>query len=345
MFSPIANDWRLVGGVLGLGVFVFSCGGGGKSEGQAIGAFVPNQSWEKALSVSEVDGLNWKRDEGFLIAGHTVPTLLILEEGYRLFTSAPQRGQIAVHASPDAVNWTPQARLDLAAQPEACRGMALDLSVQYLPDGYRLVVENWERGSGLMDPSGSTAAQATSPTTFCAWRSSDGEHWEAESQALVWRDDEPTWPSGLEFFQSQGESAVYYVDTHPDLDGIRRSSVVGSRVEAGARETLLGRSMVDPNPVHLLEGGVRLFHTRALDGALAYADSTDGLAFGKSQGLKGLSGQTCFSPPERPSKPDACFLDPFFLRLVDGRMLIYFSVFESLEGGVERRGIGRAWSL
>jgi len=309
-----------------------------------LGAFSHADALGLGLSVGQTEGLDWERDPGFLIPGHTVPTLLILENGYRLFSSAPQRGQIAVHQSSDGLQWTPRQNLDLSSQDESCSGMALDLSVQKRSNGYRLMVETWSNNRGLMDPSGKTAPQVESPTRFCTWTSKDGDSWTPEG-ALVWQDSDPTWPSGLESFQYDLKTAIYYVDTHPDLDGIRRADLRGDTVVVGPRKTLLPEAHVDPNPVHLLEGGVRLYHTRALEGTLAYSDSKNGVVFGESKPLKGLSGQLCYSPPERPSAPDACYLDPFFLRLSDGRKIMYFSIFESLPGGVERRGIGRAFGL
>jgi hypothetical protein len=342
-------NWLFNGGLplagalfLGLGLGA-GCGDSGSKSGAELGAFVPQNAWERGLSVSQSKGQVWERDADFFISGHTVPTLLVLEQGYRLFSSAPQRGQIAVHSSVDGVQWVPGPNLDLSAQSEACPGMALDLSVQRIPEGYQLIVETWANGRGLMDPSGQATPQKESPTRFCTWTSPDGDHWTA-SGSLVWKDSDSTWPSGLEGFQNNGESALYYVDTRPELDGIRRAVLEDGTVKAGARKTLLPKAHVDPNPVHLLEGGVRLYHTRVLAGALAYADSKDGLVFAKSKLLKGLSGQICYAPPERPSAPDACYLDPFFLRLQDNRQVLYFSLFESLPGGVERRGIGRAWS-
>jgi hypothetical protein len=334
---------RLAGALFFGGIVLGGCGSTGSEGAAELGAFSPENSWEQGLSVSASKGLVWQRDSGFLIAGHTVPTLLILDNGYRMFSSAPQRGQIATHFSTDGVQWEPGPNLELGAQSEACPGMALDLSVLRVSGGYQLIVETWANGRGLMDPTGLAAPQRESPTRFCTWTSTDGDLW-VPGGPLRWKDAEATWPSGLEGFQSEGVNALYYVDTHPELDGIRRAQLQGDAVLAGARKTVLPEAHVDPNPVHLLEGGVRLYHTQVLAGALAYADSKDGLVFGNSVALKGLSGQLCYTPPERPSAPDACFLDPFFIRLPDNRQLLYFSLFETLPGGVERRGIARAWS-
>jgi len=215
-------NWLFNGGLplagalfLGLGLGA-GCGDSGSKSGAELGAFVPQNAWERGLSVSQSKGQVWERDADFFISGHTVPTLLVLEQGYRLFSSAPQRGQIAVHSSVDGVQWVPGPNLDLSAQSEACPGMALDLSVQRIPEGYQLIVETWANGRGLMDPSGQATPQKESPTRFCTWTSPDGDHWTA-SGSLVWKDSDSTWPSGLEGFQNNGESALYYVDTRPEL--------------------------------------------------------------------------------------------------------------------------------
>lgn len=341
------SKWLTVLGALGFALPQFGCSGSSSPSGSPIPSIEPVRAWERALSLPKDRGMRFERDAGFLIQGHTVPTILVLDTGYVLFSSAPERGQIALHISEDGVSWKAHSRLDLSSQPAECGPMALDVSVQYVDEGYRLLVETWSTRTGLTDPSGKAGPPPKeSPTTFCAWRSRDGLQWRAESKAIAWEDKKATWPSGLEFLQLESEQRVFYTDTYPDLDGIRVAQITEpSRVRAGARKTALARSLVDPNPVRLLEGGVRLYHTRALEGALGFSDSTDGYVFPPSRDVEGLSRQKCYTPPERPSPPDACFLDPFVLRLPDDRVLIYFSVFESLAGKKERRGIGRAWAV
>ena len=334
------------------GVLAFAglfCAGACGSETPGAGASTEGLS----ASLSGVDGamatgngLVWERDKGFLLSGHTVPTVLPVRDGFLLFTSAPQRGQIALHRSRDGVSWTSEGVLDLGGLPEECGRTALDVSVQEAESGYRVIVETWLRSSGLMDPSGREAPQEESPTVLCALESTDAERWVPVEQALRWPGLSKSWPSGLEFVGDSSSGLFYFVDTFPDLDGIRMGRLEGDVLTAvGRRATLLPEAHVDPMPVALENGGIRLYHSRSLEGILAVSDSTDGQNFGESRPLKGLSGQVCHAPPERPSPPDACFLDPALIQAVDGRLVMYFSVFESLPGGVERRGIGRAFAV
>ena len=291
-------------------------------------------------------GLVWERDEGFLLSGHTVPTVLSLDPGFLLFASAPERGRISIHQSMDGLAWESRGFLDLSGLPVQCSRTVLDVSVQHTDGGYRVVVETWERSSGLMDPSGQARPQEESPTVFCALESSDAQNWTPVEQPLQWPGLSRSWPSGLEFLGPESSGLFYYVDTYPDLDGIRTGVFnQGQFRTEGERKTLLPEAHVDPLPVALEGGGVRLYHSRALEGILAVSDSKDGRNFGESRPLQGLSGQVCHAPPERPSPPDACFLDPSLLRTSDGRSVLYFSVFESLRGGEERRGIGRAFAV
>ena len=292
----------------------------------------------KRSRVGEGQGLSSLRTHG----AHGAP----VRDGFLLFTSAPQRGQIALHRSRDGVSWTSEGVLDLGGLPEECGRTALDVSVQETESGYRVIVETWLRSSGLMDPSGREAPQEESPTVLCALESTDAERWVPVEQALRWPGLSKSWPSGLEFVGDSSSGLFYFVDTFPDLDGIRMGQLEGGVLTAvGRRATLLPEAHVDPMPVALENGGIRLYHSRSLEGILAVSDSTDGQNFGESRPLKGLSGQVCHAPPERPSPPDACFLDPALIQAVDGRLVMYFSVFESLPGGVERRGIGRAFAV
>ena len=89
---------------------------------------------------------------------------------------------------------------------------------------------------------------------------------------------------------------------------------------------------------------LRLYHTfDALAGSIGVATSNDGGAsFHDIRPLKGLSGQTCHTPPEQPSPPDTCFFDPAFLAAPDGTLYLYYSRFETTADGRERIGIGRA---
>ena len=308
--------------------------------------------WNHALSVEPERGLSWEVDDSFLLNGHTVPTILVLHGGgYRMFTSSPQRGTISIHGSDDGIEWSElPLRLTAAELPELCGEVLLDVSVRYLDDGhYLLQAETWSRPEGVMNIGHAViedASQSENPVTICGWRSIDGDNW-APVMSKLFEPDDSSWPSGFEVLGVGADSALYYVDTYPDLDAIRLAVVSGDSVgEAGSRRTLLERSHVDPDPVSIVGGGVRLYHTHtALTGELGFADSDDGVNFGVDSGLIGLSGQTCYTPPERPSPEDQCMFDPFYLRLPNGQMTLYFGLFQTLADGRERKGVGRAFAV
>jgi hypothetical protein len=330
------SRWLLLSLVLG------ACG---DSRSSSAGETVSFEEMEPSvLPMDPSRGKSFRRDEGFLLEGHTVPTLLRHKSHYWMFSSAPMRGQIALHRSVDGVNWESLAPMPLAQFSPECGRSYLDVAARSVGDRMEVWTEGWVSERGLTDPSGQQRPQEESPTLFCVFSSEDGQAWERLSSPVPWEDDRSTWPSGLDFVP--GGAGVFYVDTHPELDGIRRAQVhQPPRVQAQDPATLLPRTHVDPNPVALLGGGLRLYHSLALEGALAYSDSSDGSVFSESMGLGGLSGQTCFSPPERPSPPDACYLDPSVVVLQDGRIAVYFSLFETTDSGQERKGIGRAWAL
>ena len=343
---------RVIAGAGLLLLVVAGCGGGLKSEAWSCADEGREgcPRWSSALAVEPSRGLSWEIDEGFLLEHHTVPTILVLNGGgYLLFTSSPARGRISIHRSSDGLTWSPSGELTSEGLPEVCGTTLLDLSVRYLSNGgYRLLVESWRREQGVMRPGPARMDEAdpdARPIAICGWESSDGSAWAplSEEQFEVERG---SWPSGFETLEMGDGALHYFVDTWPEVDGIRVARAAGDGAPRNpGKERLLGRSHVDPNPVRLVGGGVRLYHTHdALSGGFGFAESGDGLRFGEDRPLQGLSGLTCYTPPEQPSDPDHCLFDPFYLRLDDGRMVLYFGSFQTTEEG-ERRGIGRAFAV
>ena len=296
-------------------------------------------------------GLAWRQDPDFLLTGHTVPTVLILHEGagYRLYTSGPERGNIRVHKSEDGLNWRlePGPVFARGQLPQGCGQMVLDVSFTYLPGSrYRMVSEGWNAPGGLAGE----VEDGADLISLCSWTSADGDNWEWEEGFTPLEVPEETWPSVLAVGAEAGSGVqrLYYVNSHPRTDGIQ----VAESGEDGvfrriSKRRLLDRTHVDPAPVRLRDGsGWRLYHTHhALSGELGVADSADGLSFSNDRPLEGLSGQTCYTPPEQPSDPDRCTFDPFFLRLPDGKLVLYFGLFETTDTREERRGIARAFSV
>ena len=310
--------------------------------------------WYDAFSVESDRGLVWQEDNDFLIADHTVPTLMVLHGGggYRLFSTGKERGTIQVHESIDGLNWTARKEplFRPGSLPEGCGEMPLDVAVAYLPDGrYRLFVEAWSSANGL-GPKPGEGDPGPAPMKLCTFTSFDAETWLHERGHWVIATNDNIWPSVLDvaWEPSTGKYSLYFVDTHPDFDGIRvATSKNAAEFKLQSADRLLPRSYVDPNPIRLRDrSGWRLYHTHdALKGQLGYADPMIGVAFDpKGKPLEGLSGQTCFTPPNLPSPPDRCMFDPAFLRLPDGRLVMYYGVFQTLPDRSERMGLARAFA-
>ncbi len=310
--------------------------------------------WYDAFSVEPDRGLSWERDPEFLIAGHTVPTLLVLpgDEGFRMVTTGKERGTLHLHVSEDGLEWKQQKEpfFHRKTMPAECGKMPLDVAFSYMPDGsVRMIVEGWKSEHAL-GPTPMEGDPGPAPMALCSFMSRDGKEWIHEKGAWVLKTMGNAWPSVLDVSWDavSGTHRMYYVDTHPEVDGIRLAvSPDGAEYTPTQAERLLERAHVDPNPIRLRDGsGWRLYHTHdALKGALGFVDSKSGLDFeAEDKGLAGLSGQACYTPPNLPSPPDACLYDPAFLRLPGGRLVMYYGIFETTEDRVDRIGIGRAFA-
>lgn len=342
-------------------LFFVSCSG--KQEANIIDCSAPESKsieytycapWYEAFSVESERGLSWKEDSDYLIAGHTVPTVMALHggKGYRMFTTGPERGKIHVHESSDGLNWTLQDKplFRPGSLPAECGEMPLDVAVAYLPDGrYRLFVEGWVSMNALGPPPGE-GDPGPAPMRLCTFTSMDAETWLHERGHWVIATNHNIWPSVLDvaWEPATGEYTLFFVDTHPEFDGIRTAtSNSAAEFELQGKERILPRQFVDPNPIRFRDkAGWRLYHTHdALKGQLGYADSVGSGEFDpQGKPLDGLSGQTCFTPPNLPSPPDRCMYDPAFLRLPDGRLVMYYGVFQTMPDRSERLGITRAFA-
>lgn len=309
-----------------------------------------------ARSVPLDRGLQWREDPTFLLADHTVPSFVHLADGTHLMvsTSRSRRGTLALHRSTDGRTWTPVGRVPTEKLPERCGRVFLDATAQYLAGGrVRLLVEGWRSPTGQAQPgaSGPPAPGDDPGTRLCALQTTDGRTWTVESGAPLLPTDGSMWPSVPAVLQHDLESDVqlYFADTFPGRDGIRTARLAADHTfTPGGPTPLLPERHVDPEPTHVrATRSVRLYHTwDALSGELGVADSHDGGAtFDAVQKLEGLSGQVCHTPPEQPSPPDLCRLDPAFLALSDGTLMLYYSRFQTTADGRDHIGIGRAIAI
>jgi hypothetical protein len=92
-------------------------------------------------------------------------------------------------------------------------------------------------------------------------------------------------------------------------------------MEPWSTRNLLSPAQVDPDPVYLEGGGLRLYHTCGHLGSPGYAETLDGLAFGEDIPLIETDGN-CL---EEDVGVCESLLDPSFLRLEDDSMWLYFT--------------------
>lgn len=314
---------------------------------------VPCTHWYAQRVVPDNAGRAWAVDTGFFLDGYTVPTVFLDPRDRMTMVASPLagRGRLAVFRSTDGHTWTPATPLPTHQLPASCGTTFLDSTAQHLDDGrVRLLVEGWIAPTGQADPRASGPPQPGDDPgiRLCALVSSDGDTWTYDGQGPLLPADGTVWPSVPAAHRDpvSGEHTLFFADTYPGRDAVRRAtSPDGRRFVPDTTETVLPERHVDPEPVYVAgTKRLRLYHTwDALTGELAMAESDDGgVSFGKPEKLVGLSGQVCHAPPEAPSPPDLCRLDPAFVALPDGTLHLYFSVFETQLNGTERRGIGRA---
>ena len=144
-------------------------------------------------------------------------------------------------------------------------------------------------------------------------------------------------PSALPL--ADGSHVVYYVGDLYGWGGIRalRLSADGQAVSAQIEGALLSADHVDPDPVYLQGGGLRLYLTYGLSGGAGYADTQDLSSFGEPAQLIANTSD-CAYPG------GLCLLDPAFLRLPDGELALYFTEVVQGEEGKQSFSIKRAFA-
>lgn len=286
-----------------------------------------NADWNRALSVPADRGLSWAMDESFSIDDASVPSILVLHEGggYRMFlTFHDQHGRIAMLHSDDALEWGD--RVDEVLHTDLLDiegGLLTDAAPIYLDDGsYRVFAEAYDSGNN--------------ETEVRAVRTRDGETFQYEKGVLFnpsKNDQQITSVLGPLWYEPSNAWFIYYVGNWAgkDGDGIRlQSSSDGESFSPLVTENILHKGDVDPNPVRVEGGGIRLYHTSGRpDGQPGLATSADGLVFEDQGPMSSFDGSTC--DPTLMVVGDRCLLDPFFLRLPDDRLLLYFTQIEKQE--------------
>jgi hypothetical protein len=322
----------------------------------------PDGLWQADYSTVPPDrGLIWERDPGFFIADFTVPHIVVRGDGsFMMLATNMQEPFGRWHLeSPDGLSWTPaeQPLFEPDDFPQDCGNRLEDGTVIHAEDGsYRLLLEGTMLDEQTHTTDWRVWCQALSPDGL-SFEPAEGYFYEGSET-----DDRlPSVPTPLHL--RDWSALIYYMgDIYSELGGhIDGNGIRIAHAEAGSdhaepwiTENVLPEGQMDPMPVYLEGGGLRLYHTStaSFDGSGGRAgpgpgmtESEDGRSFGGVQRLLELEGH-CFQ-----QQGGECLLDPFFLHLDDGTLVLYYTYLRSEAGTAEdpgaftEIGIGRAFAL
>ena len=304
--------------------------------------FAPASFWQApSFTVEPARGLLWERDTAFSIPGITVPQIFVRADGsYGMFVTVNATGNDRyLLTSDDGVTWSDPPELLFAPAdfaPLDCGTRLEDAVVLYQPDGsYLLVLEASYTEEGGLTPLWRRWCQATSP---------DGVTFTPNTESYFFtglEGDEgvPSVPGALPL--SDGAQLVYY-------NAAMGSPTQGIRVAIGAQPdvmltqvsgaAVLPISDVDPLPVYLEGGGIRLYHTHGPGGGPGYAEMAGGVL---AEGDAGVINNT---EPDCVVEGGECLLDPAFLHLPDDRLVLYYSRVTLNADGTFSEAVERAWA-
>lgn len=277
-------------------------------------------------------GLSWEMDEDFSLDGYAVPQVFVAPDGrFGLLATAmdgrPFEDRLVLW-SDDGLSWEEGgALLSRTAFPYTCGERQEDAAV------WREDADTW---TFLFEGTSLAAADewSSEPRCFCAATTSDLETWSFDDAAM-WcgssEDDRISVPAVLPF-AAQAPHLWYNGDLMNVTEagpGIRLAELeTGTHdVEVVVADPMLPPEHVDPMPVWREGGGVRLYHTRFVGPAgttgLHVVELDDDLQpTGDDLPILSSPGLCTLEPS------GACYMDPAFLALDDGTLLLYFTVAE-----------------
>lgn len=323
----------------------------------------PDGLWQaRHFTVPAQRGLVWERDEDFFIDDMTVPHIVVRGDGSFLMLAtnmADPHGRWSLD-SDDGLTWTASERaLFLPGDfPQDCGNRIEDGTVIYAQDGsYRLLLEatQLDKETGWTDWRAWCQASSTDGLSF---EPAEGYFFEGSDQD----DGLISVPTPLHL--RNWDALIYYMgDIYSELGGYEHGNGIRiAHAQAGAdqaepwiTDNVLPAGQMDPMPVYLEGGGMRLYHTSTepFEGddstfpgpGPGFAESGDGQTFDPALRLLEVEGN-CFE-----QAGGECLLDPFFLRLDDGTLLLYYTyLLVEQPGGDQppqtvKLGIGRARAL
>ncbi len=320
----------------------------------------PEGLWQaRHFTVPPDRGLEWEIDPDFFIDNVTVPHIVVLGDGsfMMMATNMEQPEGRWTLTSDDGLEWTMADQpLFLGSDfPQDCGNRVEDGTAIYAPNGtMRLILE----GTWLDEETGWTDKRA-----WCQASSGDGLSFEPiEGYFYEGSDNDgslPSVPSPLHL--SNWSALIYYMgDIYSEVGGFEHGNGIrvahtepdADQAEPWITDNVLPQGQMDPMPVYLEGGGMRLYHTSTepFGGDTGppgpgpgFTEATDGRSFGEVTRILPIDGN-CFEPPG-----GECMLDPFFLHLDDGTLVLYYTYLqvESEVGEPENWisvGIGRAFA-
>jgi len=315
----------------------------------------PDDFWQaRHFTVEPERGLEWQRDAEFRLDMFTVPHIFVAGDGsfVMLATKMDDPEGRWYLTSTDGLEWTAaEAPIFLPTDfPQDCGNRLEDGTLVVDSDGsYRLLLE----GTELDEDTDRTSWRA-----WCQATSADGLSYQvAEGYFYEGSDNDgglPSVPSSLHL--SDWSALIYYMgDIYSEVGGLAGNGIRVARRWADddfaspwITSNILPSNQLDPMPVYLEGGGVRLYHTSTLQPpdqpeahlgpAPGYTDSADAANFDPPQRIIGGSGN-CLDP-----SGGECLLDPAFLRLDDGTLVLYFTWLDGVGSGDWSLGIGRAFA-
>ena len=289
-------------------------------------------------------GLVWERDPDFVLEGFSVPAIVVEPDGSYTLLATNMFDPVGRWrlTSPDAENWTADDEALLTGEDFSvdCGNRLPDAAILYRPDSYHIVMEgaqlentgitSWRGFCHASSPVTTPLNYTTLPDYFLEMpEDENGEH-------------QPSVPTFLPTYDD--DALLYFVDAvdSPEYHGgIRLAHVTTASmsVEVLVTDNLLDDADVDPDPIYLEGGGIRLYHTHGIGGGPGYTDTFDGTTMGEDTELIVPNG-SCNESTEG----GECILDPYFLHLPDDRLVMYFTVAKIDDRGDIVPQIQRAWA-
>jgi len=305
--------------------------------------------WQILNTIPVDRGWEWAIDWDWDLENHTVPTIWLMPSGqYGMFaTDMGDIGSRYLWRSDDGLNWA-QDR-DPIFTPEtfddACAPALLDNAVIHLPDGrIRAMVEGFDHTQDLS-------------SIICSAVTEDGESWTIEEPRAVFdaHADDTGWTSVLEvlWHPAREEYLLYYVGggyTLENADNIHLATSPDGESFTHHPEYngyISRAGGVDPDPVLVEDGSIRLYYTRDHPGGnIGLITSPDGVTYTDEGDLLSLQelGPCDQGDDLTVAEGSMCMMDPFFVRLPGDQLVLYFTAFQRNSEGQSRGFIRRAFA-